>query len=141
MDQYFQQMEKIVKQRKTSSRVRFMLQDVIELRHVREISEVRSYFCCNVTINALNLIVICRYLCVHCFRRNFSGCQGEKIIIRRQLTKFTRRLLKKQYKKISLYNSTKCNNNNNNSNSTPEVKVLVEVRHICYASYRRCQMS
>ncbi len=37
MDQYFQQMDKIIKQKKTSSRVRFMLQDVIELRHVREI--------------------------------------------------------------------------------------------------------
>ncbi|XP_029435031.1 eukaryotic translation initiation factor 4 gamma 3 isoform X2 [Rhinatrema bivittatum] len=32
MDQYFNQMEKIVKERKTSSRIRFMLQDVIELR-------------------------------------------------------------------------------------------------------------
>ncbi|XP_057702452.1 eukaryotic translation initiation factor 4 gamma 3 isoform X4 [Corythoichthys intestinalis] len=31
-DQYFNQMEKIVKERKTSSRIRFMLQDVIELR-------------------------------------------------------------------------------------------------------------
>ncbi|XP_059396208.1 eukaryotic translation initiation factor 4 gamma 3-like isoform X9 [Carassius carassius] len=32
MDQYFYQMEKIVKERKTSSRIRFMLQDVIDLR-------------------------------------------------------------------------------------------------------------
>ncbi|XP_063487698.1 eukaryotic translation initiation factor 4 gamma 3 isoform X6 [Symphalangus syndactylus] len=32
MDQYFNQMEKIVKERKTSSRIRFMLQDVIDLR-------------------------------------------------------------------------------------------------------------
>uniref|UniRef100_A0AAY4EAL4 Eukaryotic translation initiation factor 4 gamma, 3a n=1 Tax=Denticeps clupeoides TaxID=299321 RepID=A0AAY4EAL4_9TELE len=32
MDQYFTQMEKIVKERKTSSRIRFMLQDVIDLR-------------------------------------------------------------------------------------------------------------
>ncbi|KAM9444218.1 eukaryotic translation initiation factor 4 gamma 3 [Clarias gariepinus] len=32
MDQYFAQMEKIVKERKTSSRIRFMLQDVIDLR-------------------------------------------------------------------------------------------------------------
>ncbi|XP_073512178.1 eukaryotic translation initiation factor 4 gamma 3 isoform X3 [Phyllobates terribilis] len=32
MDQYFHQMEKIVKERKTSSRIRFMLQDVIDLR-------------------------------------------------------------------------------------------------------------
>ncbi|XP_077458729.1 eukaryotic translation initiation factor 4 gamma 3 isoform X3 [Stigmatopora argus] len=31
-DQYFNQMEKIVKERKVSSRIRFMLQDVIELR-------------------------------------------------------------------------------------------------------------
>ncbi|XP_078615200.1 eukaryotic translation initiation factor 4 gamma 3-like isoform X2 [Branchiostoma floridae x Branchiostoma japonicum] len=32
MDQYFQQMDKIIKQKKTSSRVRFMIQDVLELR-------------------------------------------------------------------------------------------------------------
>ncbi|XP_051961475.1 eukaryotic translation initiation factor 4 gamma 3-like isoform X2 [Xyrauchen texanus] len=32
MNQYFNQMEKIVKERKTSSRIRFMLQDVIDLR-------------------------------------------------------------------------------------------------------------
>ncbi|KAL6472010.1 hypothetical protein MHYP_G00206600 [Metynnis hypsauchen] len=32
MDQYFTQMEKIIKERKTSSRIRFMLQDVIDLR-------------------------------------------------------------------------------------------------------------
>ncbi|XP_063798132.1 eukaryotic translation initiation factor 4 gamma 3 isoform X2 [Pseudophryne corroboree] len=32
MDQYFHQMEKIVKERKTSSRIRFMLQDIIDLR-------------------------------------------------------------------------------------------------------------
>ncbi|XP_072546958.1 eukaryotic translation initiation factor 4 gamma 1-like isoform X2 [Salminus brasiliensis] len=32
MDQYFHQMEKIIKERKTSSRIRFMLQDVIDLR-------------------------------------------------------------------------------------------------------------
>ncbi|XP_052397272.1 eukaryotic translation initiation factor 4 gamma 3 isoform X4 [Carassius gibelio] len=32
MDQYFNQMEKIVKERKTSSRIRFMLQDVIDRR-------------------------------------------------------------------------------------------------------------
>uniref|UniRef100_A0AAY5EG95 Eukaryotic translation initiation factor 4 gamma, 3a n=1 Tax=Electrophorus electricus TaxID=8005 RepID=A0AAY5EG95_ELEEL len=32
MDQYFNQMEKIVKERKTSSRIRFLLQDVIDLR-------------------------------------------------------------------------------------------------------------
>lgn len=39
MDQYFNQMEKIVKERKTSSRIRFMLQDVIDLRLVsRKIS-------------------------------------------------------------------------------------------------------
>lgn len=36
MDQYFNQMEKIVKERKTSSRIRFMLQDVIDLRLVSE---------------------------------------------------------------------------------------------------------
>uniref|UniRef100_A0A8C2Z5D4 Eukaryotic translation initiation factor 4 gamma 3 n=1 Tax=Cyclopterus lumpus TaxID=8103 RepID=A0A8C2Z5D4_CYCLU len=32
MDQYFNQMEKIVKERKTSSRIRFMLQDIMDLR-------------------------------------------------------------------------------------------------------------
>ncbi|KAM3834510.1 eukaryotic translation initiation factor 4 gamma 1 isoform 2-T4 [Vipera latastei] len=32
MDQYFTQMEKIIKEKKTSSRIRFMLQDVIDLR-------------------------------------------------------------------------------------------------------------
>ncbi|MGH0144685.1 UNVERIFIED_CONTAM: hypothetical protein FKN15_036169 [Acipenser sinensis] len=32
MDQYFNQMEKIIKEKKTSSRIRFMLQDVIDLR-------------------------------------------------------------------------------------------------------------
>ncbi|XP_060028050.1 eukaryotic translation initiation factor 4 gamma 1 isoform X3 [Erinaceus europaeus] len=32
MDQYFQQMEKIIKEKKTSSRIRFMLQDVLDLR-------------------------------------------------------------------------------------------------------------
>ncbi|KAL2096291.1 hypothetical protein ACEWY4_008439 [Coilia grayii] len=32
MDQYFHQMEKVIKERKTSSRIRFMLQDVIDLR-------------------------------------------------------------------------------------------------------------
>uniref|UniRef100_A0A7M4FY00 Eukaryotic translation initiation factor 4 gamma 1 n=1 Tax=Crocodylus porosus TaxID=8502 RepID=A0A7M4FY00_CROPO len=32
MDQYFNQMDKIIKEKKTSSRIRFMLQDVIDLR-------------------------------------------------------------------------------------------------------------
>ncbi|KAM4556940.1 eukaryotic translation initiation factor 4 gamma 1a isoform 4-T4 [Fundulus diaphanus] len=32
MDQYFTQMDKIIKERKTSSRIRFMLQDVLDLR-------------------------------------------------------------------------------------------------------------
>ncbi|XP_066567781.1 eukaryotic translation initiation factor 4 gamma 1-like [Amia ocellicauda] len=32
MDQYFNQMEQMVKERKTSSRIRFMLQDVLDLR-------------------------------------------------------------------------------------------------------------
>lgn len=35
MDQYFNQMDKVVQEKKTSSRVRFMLQDVIDLRKVR----------------------------------------------------------------------------------------------------------
>jgi len=37
MDQYFNQMEKIIKEKKTSSRIRFMLQDVIDLRRVRPV--------------------------------------------------------------------------------------------------------
>merc|ERR1740128_1224113 len=32
MDQYFNQMEKIIKEKKTSSRIRFMLLDVLDLR-------------------------------------------------------------------------------------------------------------
>lgn len=47
MDQYFNQMEKIVKERKTSSRIRFMLQDVIDLRLVSlllNISPSLDYF-------------------------------------------------------------------------------------------------
>lgn len=40
MDQYFNQMEKIVKERKTSSRIRFMLQDVIDLRLVSVVLNV-----------------------------------------------------------------------------------------------------
>ena len=42
MDQYFNQMEKIIKDKKTSSRIRFMLQDVLDLRRVRSI--LRSLF-------------------------------------------------------------------------------------------------
>lgn len=38
MDQYFNQMEKIIKEKKTSSRIRFMLQDVIDLRRVRRMA-------------------------------------------------------------------------------------------------------
>ncbi|XP_018430227.1 PREDICTED: eukaryotic translation initiation factor 4 gamma 3 [Nanorana parkeri] len=38
MDQYFHQMEKIVKERKTSSRIRFMLQDVIDQRRCNWVS-------------------------------------------------------------------------------------------------------
>ncbi|XP_015268103.1 PREDICTED: eukaryotic translation initiation factor 4 gamma 3 isoform X2 [Gekko japonicus] len=38
MDQYFNQMEKIVKERKTSSRIRFMLQDVVDLRQCNWVS-------------------------------------------------------------------------------------------------------
>ncbi|XP_075873531.1 eukaryotic translation initiation factor 4 gamma 1-like isoform X2 [Nelusetta ayraudi] len=35
MDQYFNQMGKIIKERKTTSRIRFMLQDVLDLRWVK----------------------------------------------------------------------------------------------------------
>lgn len=38
MDQYFNQMEKIIKEKKTSSRIRFMLQDVIDLRRVSHVA-------------------------------------------------------------------------------------------------------
>ena len=34
MEQYFQQMGKIVKDTKNSARVRFMLQDVVDLRYI-----------------------------------------------------------------------------------------------------------
>lgn len=51
MDQYFNQMEKIIKEKKTSSRIRFMLQDVIDLRRVRRIA-----CCCQGT-------VLCPLLC------------------------------------------------------------------------------
>lgn len=42
MDQYFNQMEKIIKERKTSSRIRFMLQDVLDLRRVRNTHAVQT---------------------------------------------------------------------------------------------------
>lgn len=34
MDQHFSQIERIIKERMTSSRIRFMLQDVLDLRKV-----------------------------------------------------------------------------------------------------------
>lgn len=40
MDQYFNQMDKIIKERKTSSRIRFMLQDVLDLRKVNISSSI-----------------------------------------------------------------------------------------------------
>lgn len=40
MDQYFNQMEKIIKERKTTSRIRFMLQDVLDLRRVNHHTDV-----------------------------------------------------------------------------------------------------
>ncbi|KAK2503904.1 hypothetical protein MC885_002155 [Smutsia gigantea] len=42
MDQYFNQMEKIVKERKTSSRIRFMLQDVIDLRLIHKEAKIEE---------------------------------------------------------------------------------------------------
>ena len=45
MDQYFTQMGKIVNEKKTSSRVRFMLQDVIDLRKVSDISNFDEIVC------------------------------------------------------------------------------------------------
>lgn len=41
MDQYFNQMEKIIKERKTSSRIRFMLQDVLDLRRVEHLYKTK----------------------------------------------------------------------------------------------------
>ncbi|XP_072311340.1 eukaryotic translation initiation factor 4 gamma 1-like isoform X5 [Eucyclogobius newberryi] len=38
MDQYFNQIEKIIKEKKTSSRIRFMLQDVLDLRRCNWVS-------------------------------------------------------------------------------------------------------
>lgn len=48
MDQYFNQMEKIIKEKKTSSRIRFMLQDVIDLRRVRPVPCFVSWSCWSV---------------------------------------------------------------------------------------------
>eukprot|EP00105_Crassostrea_gigas_P039443 XP_019923591.1 PREDICTED: eukaryotic translation initiation factor 4 gamma 3 isoform X6 [Crassostrea gigas] len=42
MDQYFNQMDKIIQEKKTSSRVRFMLQDVIDLRKCKWISNSKN---------------------------------------------------------------------------------------------------
>lgn len=44
MDQYFNQMEKIIKERKTSSRIRFMIQDVIDLRRVNNLYFIKNLF-------------------------------------------------------------------------------------------------
>lgn len=46
MDQYFNQMEKIIKERKTSSRIRFMLQDVLDLRRVNRHKLSLCTLCC-----------------------------------------------------------------------------------------------
>ena len=43
MDQYFNQMDKIIKERKTSSRIRFMLQDVLDLRKVNMNTSIVRY--------------------------------------------------------------------------------------------------
>ena len=40
MDTYFQRMDKIVEQKKIQMRVRFMLQDIIELRKVSYTSDI-----------------------------------------------------------------------------------------------------
>ncbi|XP_061639179.1 eukaryotic translation initiation factor 4 gamma 1-like isoform X4 [Phyllopteryx taeniolatus] len=42
MDQYFNQMEKVIKEKKTSSRIRFMLQDVMDLRRNNWMSRRRD---------------------------------------------------------------------------------------------------
>lgn len=65
MDQYFNQMEKIVKERKTSSRIRFMLQDVIDLRLV---SCVRISLC----VGGAGAVGICA--CMHAFFRFVVVC-------------------------------------------------------------------
>lgn len=57
MDQYFNQMEKIIKERKTSSRIRFMLQDVLDLRRVTDNTHIHSTH---------------SLLCMHGLRKNFS---------------------------------------------------------------------
>ena len=42
MEQYFAQMDKIIKERKTSSRIRFMLLDVLDLRRVLPALHLRT---------------------------------------------------------------------------------------------------
>lgn len=76
MDQYFNQMEKIVKERKTSSRIRFMLQDVIDLRLVSE------FVCLFVFLGltAAHVNIIRNYFMIwvtSCF--STTGCPGELI--------------------------------------------------------------
>jgi hypothetical protein len=52
MEQYFAQLDKIIKERKTSSRIRFMLLDVIDLRRVLTLSMLL------VTIVALLIVTV-----------------------------------------------------------------------------------
>ena len=44
MDQYFERIEKVIIERKTSPKLRFMLQDIIDLRKVGRSSASRSLF-------------------------------------------------------------------------------------------------
>ena len=44
MDQYFEQIEKVIIERKTSPKLRFMLQDLIDLRKVGRSSACRFLF-------------------------------------------------------------------------------------------------
>lgn len=68
MDQYFNQMEKIVKERKTSSRIRFMLQDVIDLRLVSVVMKcfIVSFQCSDLLWFSVNFP-----MCV-CFIEHFD---------------------------------------------------------------------
>lgn len=60
MDQYFNQMDKIIKERKTSSRIRFMLQDVLDLRRVNIKSHYNKELVLMVLLFELNSIILCK---------------------------------------------------------------------------------
>lgn len=81
MDQYFNQMEKIVKERKTSSRIRFMLQDVIDLRLVSKLVCLRARcasLCLGVTVVHADIVRSHKTVCVIClFQHNWVSRRAD----------------------------------------------------------------